>query len=514
MAAAVGLGVLGSASGAPAHYGGTIVVALTGGDPGSLDPTVGGNGSARPVINALCLRLYEYALNHGKAELADPILAAAPPQISADRLTYTIELRQGIEFNDGTPFNAQAVIATYQRYITYPGSIWMADFANVRSVTATGPYTVVYHLKQRNSTFLGNMYVLSPTALTKEGANFAANPICVSPFMFDHSDPGVDVTLVKSPYYYKRNAVYLDKIVFKPMTDGPAAVAALQAGDVQMINGLDPTLVSAVEQDSKLKVVSAPAFNVNGMKINIGNKNGTQSFPYTNVGTPLAARAKLRQGFEEAIDRNTMNKVVFDGRDKPSCTLIPPSDTLWYAATKVPCTPYGPADAKRLVAASGYSTPITVHLLTSNGTQNVLLAQFIQSEEAAVGFNVVIDTAGSVSIANGLAGSGRFDVLLSGYQPDPDPNILISNNLDTNGPGDFSGYSNPRLDYVLANGLKASSLAARAVDYHVAQEIIHDDRPLIVLYNSVAFAAYDASALTGVELTALATLSLVNAQYK
>jgi hypothetical protein len=67
---------------------------------------------------------------------------------------------------------------------------------------------------------------------------------------------------------------------------------------------------------------------------------------------------------------------------------------------------------------------------------------------------------------------------------------------------------------VLANGLKASSLAARAVDYHVAQEIIHDDRPLIVLYNSVAFAAYDASALTGVELTALATLSLVNAQYK
>jgi peptide/nickel transport system substrate-binding protein len=510
IAAAVALGVLGPSSGARAHYGGTVVVALIGGDPGSLDPTVGGNNSARPVINALCQRLYEYALNHGKAELADPILAAAPPQISADKLTYTIKLRQGIEFNDGTPFNAQAVIATYQRYVSFPGSLWKIDFQNVDSVTATGPFTVVYHLKQRTSTFLGNMYVLSPTALANEGANFAANPVCVSPFMFDHSDPGVDVTLVKSPYYYKRNAVYLDKVVFKPIATGAAAVAALEAGDVQVVNGLDQTLVSTVEQDPKVRVISAPAFNVNGMKINIGNRNGAGNPPYANVGTPLAESAKLRQAFEEAINRATMNRVVFAGLVKPDCTLIPPSDTLWYAATKVPCTPYDPADAKRLVAASGYPTPITVHLLATNA----LLAQFIQSEEAAVGFSVQIDLAASAAIANGMAGSGHFDVLLSGYQPDPDPNILIYNNLDTYGPGDFSGYSNTRLDYVLANGLKASSLAARAVDYHVAQEIIHDDRPIIVLYNTVAFVAYDASMLSGVEQTTLASLSLVNTQYK
>src|SRR5438093_7890273 len=136
------------------------------------------------------------------------------------------------------------------------------------------------------------MYVLSPTALATEGANFAANPVCVSPFMFDHRDAGVDVTVVKSPYYFERSAVHLDKIVFKAATDGPAAVAALQAGDIQVIASLDPTLLPAVQRDPSLKVLSLPQFTWFGLRINIGNRNGVGNLPYSNVGTPLAQNAK------------------------------------------------------------------------------------------------------------------------------------------------------------------------------------------------------------------------------
>ena len=149
-----------------------------------------------------------------------PLLAAAPPVLSKDKLTVTIQLRQGIEFNDGTPFNAQAVVATVQRFISYPGSSRANDFTDVDSVTASGPYTVVFHLKAPDSTFTGNTYVLSPSAVAAEGANFAANPVCAGPFMFDHRVVGDNVTIVKSPYCYKRAAVHLDKIVFKPMPDG------------------------------------------------------------------------------------------------------------------------------------------------------------------------------------------------------------------------------------------------------------------------------------------------------
>ena len=118
------LGFIGPASAGTrtqSKYGGTLVVGMAQ-DANSLDPTVGTAGS-RPPINTMCLKLYEYAYNHGTLEL-NPVLAAAPPAVSADKLSYTIRLRRGILFNDGTPFDAQAVVTTYRRFVTYPGSLW------------------------------------------------------------------------------------------------------------------------------------------------------------------------------------------------------------------------------------------------------------------------------------------------------------------------------------------------------------------------------------------------------
>ena len=160
------------------------------------------------------------------------------------------QLRKGIEFNDGTPFNAQAVVTTVQRFINYPGSFLASDYANVDGVTASGPYTVVFHLKQRDAAFLSGdqNFVLSPTAIATEGAGFSADPICVGPFMFDHRVVGDNITLVKSHYYYDQKDVFLDKIVFKPMPVAAAAVAALEAGDIQAIDNVDRPSSTACER--------------------------------------------------------------------------------------------------------------------------------------------------------------------------------------------------------------------------------------------------------------------------
>ena len=123
-----------------------------------------------------------------------------------------------------------------------------------------------------------------------------------------------------------------------------------------------------MRQSSGLRLIQAYQLGWRGLAFNMGNKNGVGNLPYTNVGTPLATSAKLRQAFEEAIDRNELNKVVFEGLFQPACTLIAPANTAWYEATKVPCTPYDPKDAKKLVAASGFPSP-TVHLLTANTTR-------------------------------------------------------------------------------------------------------------------------------------------------
>ena len=133
--------------------------------------------------------------------------------------------------------------------------------------------------------------------------------------------------MIKSPYYYDQKDVHLDKIVFKPMPDAAAAAAALKAGDIQVLDSVSPTELPGVQQNSSLRVLQRPSSAGAGVIINIGNRNGVGNLPYTNVGTPLASSPKLRQAFEEAIDRNALNKVVFGGLYQPSCTPIPPANT-------------------------------------------------------------------------------------------------------------------------------------------------------------------------------------------
>jgi peptide/nickel transport system substrate-binding protein len=502
--------VLGLASAAPApnKYGGTLVVALTNGEPPSIDPTLAVTSSATEIYRAMCQTLY---IRGGLLERV-PVLAAGPPVASSDKRTFTVPIRKGIEFNDGTPFNAQAVVTSVQRFETYPGSVLTSDYANVDSVTATGQYTVVFHLKQRDPVFLSGdrNYVLSPTAIQKEGAGFSSNPVCVGPFMFDHRIVGDNVTVIKSPYYYDAKDTFLDKIVFKPMPDANAALAALEAGDVQALDGLSPTLLDTVRENSSLRVIRAPEIGWQGVMFNIGNKNGPANLPYQNVGTPLAQSPKLRQAFEEAIDRQTLNKVVFDGLYVPSCTVIPPADTPWFNLINVPCTPYDPADARKLVAESGFPNP-TVDLMVRNVTDRLRVAQFIQAEEKAVGINVVLDVTDSITELARRA-SGNFDADVRATSVPGDPGASFDARFTTGMSSNESGYSNPRLDFVLANGTKAAQPKARAVYYHVAQEIIHDARPIVVLYDGVTFATYSTK-VTGIELNYAGLLITQNARF-
>ena len=511
--AALALGVLGPASArthAAGKYGGTLVVGLSGGDPGTLDPTVSGSFSSREIQRTFCETLYD---SDSKSRLV-PELAAALPVISKDKLTYTIPLRKGVSFNDGTPFNAQAVVMSLQRHMTLPGSLYASDLELVDNLTTTSPYTVVIHLKAPFTPLPGRLasgagMIMSPTQLAKLGDSFATNPVCVGAFMFDHRVADDNVTVIKSPYYYDKYAVHLDKIVFKPEPDSAAAAAALKAGDIQVLASVSTTELPGIQQTSSLRVIQANGLGWQGIYINIGNKSGVGNLPYANVGTPLASSATLRRAFEEAIDRSALAKVVFGGLVRAGCTSVSPANAIWFDAS-IRCTPYNPKDAMKLVAASGVSNP-TVHLLTSNSADRLRLAQFIQSQEAAVGINVVIESLDTATSA-ARATSGNFDAQLGGWTGlvDPDGNIYVF--LATSGSRNFSGYSNPRLDLILNNGRKAISDKARKTLYRVAQQIIFNDRPIIYLYNPITFAGVNAN-VTGVQLFANSQIRVAFAQF-
>jgi peptide/nickel transport system substrate-binding protein len=425
----------------------------------------------------------------------------------------TIPLRKGIKFNDGTPFNADAVVKSIQRDQTLKGSARASEISPVDTVTAQGQNTVVFHLKSAYSPLTAQLadragMIMSPAQLDKLGDKFATGPICVGPFMYQNRVAGDSITVVKSPYYYDKKDVHLDKIVFKVENDAAAAAAALKAGDLQALDGVDSTQLQGVVHTPSLRIIKQTGLGYQGLTLNLGNKNGLLK-GYSNTGTPIAANQALRQAFEMAIDRKAMNKVVFGGTVLPGCTPISPS-SAWYDPS-VKCTPYNPTQAKKLVQQSGISNP-TVHLMVPVGTAAARQAQFLQSEEQAVGINVVIDTTDFVTSLS-KADAGTYETFQIGWSGRVDPDGNIYQFVATTGSQNDSGYTNPRLDLILNNARKATTEKARQTLYRAAQKIMLADRPLIYLYHPVTRAGV-AKSLQGIRLYPDTLLRVAFAQYK
>lgn len=492
--AAVAVGLLAlalSAAGASAKQapkfkqGGTLTIAMTEGEPDALDPTIARTFSGREVFLTMCEKLYDL---DSKTNIV-PQLAAALPKVSTNKLSVTIQLRHGIKFNDGTPFNAAAVVKTMKRYMTFKGSVRASELSAVKSVTAKGKYAVVFHLKSPYSPLTAALadragMILSPKQVAKLGANFARDPICVGPFMYKNRIAGDSITVVKSPYYYAKNKVHFAKIVFKIYTDTTAAAQALKAGTVQAIDAIAPTDIASIKADKSLHVIKATGLGYGGITINIGNKNGLGKLPYSNVGTPLASSPKLRQAFEMAINRQTLNKVVFNGTVLPGCTAISPASS-WFDKS-IKCTPYNPTQAKSLVQQSGISNPV-VNLMVPTNTVGLREAQFIQSEEAAVGIKVNVQSIDFVTTLS-KADAGTYDAWLIGWSGRVDPDGNMFGFYATSGTLNDSGYSNPRIDRFLNRARSASSTKARRNYYRAVINQIIKARPLIYLDHPVAYA--------------------------
>ena len=187
-------------------------------------------------------------------------------------------------------------------------------------------------------------------------------------------------------------------------------------------------------------------------------------------------------------------KVVYDGAGVPDCTAFSPASPYYDAS--VVCTPYDPAGAKKLVAQSGVPNP-TVHLMVKNLTASLVDAQFIQAAEAAVGINVVIDAVDNTTFLSRLA-SGSFDTAINGWTGSPATDRNIFQFVATTGSSNYSGYSSPRLDLVLANSRKAGTPRALKTLYHAATVILLADRPIIFLDHPIVYAAVSTS-VKGVE---------------
>lgn len=477
--------------------GGTVTVAVAD-DPGSIDPTLADTLESRVIFTSFCQKLYD--ANNSLQPV--PQLAAALPKTSSDGLTVTIPLRKGVKFNDGTPFNAQAVKTSLERDLNLPGSGRAKEIAAIQSVSAPDANTVVIKLKHPFAPLVAQLsdragIVMSPTALQKEGTKFGNNPVCVGPFKFASRVEGSSLSFVKSKDYYDASKVKLDGITYKIITDPTTRAANLQSGDVQVAERLDPTDIPRLKADSSLKIqgVSAPGYQ--GITINVGNVNGDDK-PAGRVSTALGQDPQLRKAFEMALDRNAINKAVWNGTMSVDCTPLPKD--MAYRPDNVNCTPYDPNGAKQIVAASGRPTPIPVTMMIPANSGVDRLAQVIQSMENKVGFKMTIKPVDFTSaLAAGKA--GKFDTFLIGWSGRLDPDGDLTDIVTTDGANDYSGLQDAQLDQLISQAASVSDLNARKAAYAKVLTRLGQLRPIVYLYHNTYFLGMSKK-LTGVDYRA------------
>ena len=286
--------------------------------PDALDPTTAATFVGRTVFANMCQKLYD--INAGLQIV--PQLAASLPVITDGGRTYTINLKPGILFNDGTPFNAAAVKTTIDRYLTNPQSNRASELKGVTSVAVTGPDTVVLHLSKPFAPLTSVLadragMILSPKQLAKLGNNFAQDPVCVGPFEFS-SRPSLDtIVLKKSPYYYGKSHVHLSTVTFEVISDPSTMAADLESGQIQIGDQIAPQDVKTLQNNASTTVEGQNSLGYEGLDINTGNVNGSLK-AYGTASNPFATHPTLREAFELSLNRAQLNQVAFEGSTRPA----------------------------------------------------------------------------------------------------------------------------------------------------------------------------------------------------
>ena len=468
---------------APARKGGEVTVALAE-EPDALDPSIARTFVGRIVFANMCEKLYD---TNSELDVV-PQLAAELPEISEDGKTMTIPIREGVTFNDGTKLDAEAVKTSIERHKEITGSARSAELAPVESVEVVDPLTVQLNLSQPSAPLTALLadrsgMIMSPTQLEKLGDDFGDEPVCVGPFEFAERRAGDAIVLERAADYYDADAVNLDKVTFSIIDQGPVRAANLRSGEVDIAERLDTTSLEQVESDKNLRLYEATSIGYQGISINVGNVNGIDK-PFGERDAPIASDPRIREAFEMALDRDAINKVVFNGRFEPSCSPIAPNSE--FAPTDLDCGERDVEGAKALLEEAGVQTPVPVELMLSTDPTTVRLGEVIQELAKEAGFEVKARPTEFVSALD-LADAGEFDTFQIGWSGRVDPDGNIYDFHHSEGALNISGAHDEEVDKLLESARTTIDPGQRTQIYADVIDAIRERRNIIYLYHENLF---------------------------
>jgi len=543
MSAGLGAGVLAACGGAPA-------APASGG--ATSGPAAGGNATAAPAAPAATAapaaaagsgNTLTYALGFDLDDTMDPQVTnfdstirvtlniceplvwepepgkfvpglAESWDISDDAKTYTFKLKQGVKFHDGTPFNADAVKFTFDRVID------PATKAG-QSHDQLGPYdhtevvddhTVKVVMKQGYAPLLTNLNgylgIVSPTAAKKDPAAFARAPIGTGPFMFKEWVPKDHITLVKNPDYnwgssfFKHTGpAYLDQVIFKIIPEASVRTGALKSGEVQYTDDIDPLEYQALKADPKFVVIEK------------GQPGSGYTLLLNTTSKGPIHDPQVRLALEYAIDREGLNKSVFQGLDQVAASPLM-KVTFGYDASTEQVYSFDPEKAKQILDAAGWKAgadgirekdgqKLAIDFPIISRPTDKAMAESIQASLHDVGIDFKVTPVERAAYTD-LRKQNKYDagfMWFSYGDPDVLRTIFHSANVDA---FNRAKYQVPEVDKMLEDAAATTDQAKRKDLYSQIQQRVLKDAVVVPLVDTVTHNAKRAE-VTGDYLDALAS---------
>ena len=462
------------------RHGGTLIF---GGETewGFLDPHIDASGATHRVNYQLFEGLFwrDYTRpNDGSPPPIIPQLATGY-EVSDDRLVYTVSLREGVRFHDGTPFNADAVVfnvrrvwdESFEHYYDRAGSLKFAVWRDLAGVEAVDEHTVRFTLSKPFAFFIDQLaeptgvgipVYMSPESIRKWGnQDVEQHPVGTGPFRFVERVRGQRIVYERNPEYWNQPYPYLDRIIWRPIPEPSTRVNALVGGEVDMIAAVPP---DNVEQLAAEGMIVAMGTHPHIWWLNLNHSEA----PFSDV--------RVRQAANHAIDKQGMAEKLLRDTALPAFSMVSRTSVGFDPEWTDPY-PYDPERAKALLAEAGYPDGFKTTLQTSTaGSGQILpvaMAEWIQRDLARVGIQASLETFEwntYVGIwVNGLQKGQGINQISWGTNSD----FWLVHPLASDSPINSGHINNAEIDDLLAKMQQAPDLDTRTM---LARRIHQRDR--------------------------------------
>jgi peptide/nickel transport system substrate-binding protein len=443
------------------RYGGRLVASLHS-EPKTLNPVAAVDLPSTQIVPLLFADLIDINLH---TQLTEPALAKSW-KVSKDGTRYTLDLRRGIRFSDGQPFDADDVVFSFKVYLDEKVHSPQRDLLEVGGkpiqVRKLGPYQIAFELPRPYAAaermfdgvsilprhLLERAYERGEIAQSWGLATKPSEIAGLGPFRLKQYTPGQQIVLERNPYYWKadrrKNRLpYFDEIAFLIVPTEDAEVVRFQAGDLDVIGKISAENYAVMEKDQHARGYRlydlGPGFEYDFLFFNL---NDLSSKPLAEVRRKQAwfRRVEFRQAVSSAIDREAIVRLVYQGRATPLWGHVTPGNKLWVDAA-LPHQPKSPERAAELLRAAGFvrgtngiwvdahGEPVEFSILTNpSNAQRTKMATIIQDDLSQLGMRVHLVPLEFQGLTTRVFDSLDYEacvLALEGADADPNPEINV-----------------------------------------------------------------------------------------